>query len=245
MTDENRFFRYVWRFNAVVLACVAMVVGGAMFYTTLFPWRSVEIAPAGHFAPVPQNAEKEFTYRLQSGGERYVVGREKLIALGRWNGSPESYSLAHASSGRYEETRSPNILAVDQVTVESHWIFKGYNRNITADDLVYESVPSPVPPTPDQVASPAVALVMTVIDADTNKDGELTEKDRKSLYVYRAGAIEAARLLTADLIVSRQQIGRDRYLVIYENGTSAVAATFSLPEFKLVAEKPLPKVPNG
>jgi hypothetical protein len=244
MTDENKFFRYLWRFNAVVLACAGIVVAGGMLYSILNQWRPAEpTPPAGHFAPVPQSAEKEFTYRLQSSAERHVVGQEELIPLGRWNGSPETYSLGHISSGGYvEETRSPNVLAVNQVTVESHWIFKGYNRNIIANDLIYEAVPNPVPPITGQPAS-AIALVMTVVDADTNNDDELTEKDRKSLYVYRAGAMEAARLLTADLIVSRQQSGNDRYLVVYENGNSAVAATFSIPEFKLIAEKPLPKVP--
>jgi len=53
---------------------------------------------------------------------------------------------------------------------------------------------------------------------------------------------EAVRLLAADLIVSGQQTSSDHYLVVYENGSSAIAATFSIPEFKLVAEKPLPKV---
>ena len=243
MTDENKFFRYVWRFNAIILACIGIAAAGAMLYSILNPWRPAERTPAGHFAPVPQSAEKEFTFRLQSNGERHVVGREELIALGRWNGSPETYSLGHISSGGYvEETRSPNVLAVNQVTVESHWIFKGYSRNIIANDLVYEAVASRAPSALGQQAS-AIALVMTVVDADTNKDSELTEKDRQSLYVYCDGTTEAVPLLTADLIVSRQQTGNDRYFVIYENGSSAVAATFSIPGFKLIAEKPLPRVP--
>jgi len=40
MTDENKFFRYIWRFNAIVLACVAMAAGGAMLYGILNPMAS-------------------------------------------------------------------------------------------------------------------------------------------------------------------------------------------------------------
>jgi hypothetical protein len=244
MIDENKFFRYLWRFNAVFLAGVGIVVACGAIFSILNTWQPTEPAPAGHFAPVPQSAEKQFTYRLQSSGERHVVGREELIALGRWNGSPETYSLGHVSGRYVKETRSPNVLAVNQITVESHWIFKGYDRDIVSNDLVYEATPSPVPLAPGQAAS-AIALVMTVVDADTNKDGELSEKDRQSLYIYLPGMTKAVRLLTADLMVSRQQTASDRYLVVYENGGSAVAATFSVPEFKLIAEKALPKVPNG
>jgi hypothetical protein len=250
MTDENKFFRYVWRFNAVVLAFVAIAAAIAILGNILNPWRPTPPEPAGHFAPVPKGAENGFTYRLASHGESRLVGQEELIALDRWNGSPETYGLKEmrlgASTSYIAQSRSVNLLAVNHTTVESHWIFKGYDRAIVGDDPVYDTVPlSPglIPLRPDQAPSSTIALVMTVVDSDTNKDGELSEKDRQSLYVYRPGTMEAARLLTADLIVSRQQTSTDRYLVIYENGSSAVAATFSIPGFKLIAEKPLPKVP--
>ncbi len=253
MADENKFFRIVWRFNALVLACAAIAGGGTIIYNLLHPWRPVEPAPVGHFAPVPRGAEKGFTYRLESHSERRLIGREELIALDRWNGAPETYGLQHMElrasvsyGASYISTRSVNLLAIDQSTVESHWIFQGYDRAILADDSVYDVLPSPIfplgaGPTP----SSAIALVITVVDSDTNKDGELSEKDRQSLYVYRPGEAEAVRLLTADLIVSRQQSRNDRYLVVYENGSSAIAATYSVPDFKLIVEKPLPKVPNG
>lgn len=249
MTDENKFFRYIWRFNAIVLAGAAIAAGGTIIYNLANPWRPAEIAPAGHFAPVPHGAEKGFTYRLENHGERRLIGREELIALDRWNGSPESYGLQHMelrSSVSYTSARSVNLLAIDQSTVESHWIFRGYNRAILSDDPVYDVIPSPIVPfEPGPARSSAIALVITVVDADTNKDGELTEKDRQSVYVYRPGTAEAVRLLTADFIVSRQQSGNDRYLVVYENGSSAIAATYSVPDFRLIVEKPLPKVPNG
>jgi len=250
MTDENKFFRYVWRFNAIALACVAIAAGGAIIFNLLNPWRPAEPTPAGHFAPVPHGAEKGFTYRLESHGERRLVEREELIALDRWNGSPQSYGLQEmrlTSASYIERLRSVNLLAIDQNTVESHWVFRGYDRAIITDDTVYDAVPSgpAVPWGPGAALPSAIALVMTVVDSDTNKDGELTEKDRQSLYVYRPGATEAVRLLTADLIVSRQQSRNDRYLVVYENGSSAIAATYSVPDFKLIVEKQLPKVPNG
>ena len=244
MTDENKFFRYVWRFNAVALAAVGILATFAMLNGIINSWSPPEPKPAGRFAPVPRSAEKEFTYRLESHGERRLIGPEELIALDRWKGSPETYGLMHQEmrASYIAQSRSVNLLAIDQGTAESHWIFRGYDRAIIADDPIYDTVaPRPLETPP----ASTIALVMTVVDSDTNKDGELTEKDQQSLYVYRPGATEVVRLVTAGLILSRQQTSSDRYLVVYENGSSATAATFSVPEFKLVAEKLLPKVPNG
>jgi len=242
MTNKSRLFRYLWRFNAVVLAGIGIAVACVVAFSVLDGWRSDQPAPAGHFAPVPQGAEKTFTYRLESNGVRQQVGQEELIALGRWAGSPESYGLSRGVSERVSpQSNRVNLLAVDQATAESHWLFKGYDRAIVADEVVYDTISQ----RPDHSSSSPVALAMLVIDSDTNKDGELTEKDRQSIYIYRPGEAGAVRLLTADLIVSHKQTSNDHYLVIYENGSAGVAASYSLPEFKLIAEKPLPKVPNG
>ncbi|HWY64097.1 MAG TPA: hypothetical protein VNX61_02705 [Rhizomicrobium sp.] len=243
MTYENKFFRFLRRFNAIGLAAIGVVVACGVALAILTPWRPAELAPTGRFAPVPHDAEKAFTYRLENNGKRRRVGQEELVALDRWRGSPETDGVAESavSSARYVQSRRVNLLAVDQVTAESHWLFKGYDRAIVADDTVYDSISL----RRDQASSSPIALVMIVADSDTNKDGEMSEEDRQTLYVYRPGTAQAVRLLTADLIVSRLQTSDDRYLVIYENGSSAVAATFSIPEFKLIVQKPLPKVPNG
>lgn len=213
MTDENRFFRYIWRFNALVVACIGLAAAWTVAGGLLNPFRP-EPPPKGGFAPVPRGAEQGFTYRLDGHGQHRLVGQEELIALNRWKGSPETYGLKHMEVRQYSSTfvttNSVNLLAVDQKTAHSHWVFAGYNRAIIADDAVYDTVPV----NPAQTPAQASALVITVVDADTDKDGELTDKDKQSLYVYRPGMPAATRLLAANLILSTGQAGNDRYLVV-------------------------------
>jgi hypothetical protein len=246
MTDENKFFRYLWRFNALVLAGIAVAAAGLLVYGILNPWRPAGIAPAGHFAPVAGGAEKEFTYRLTKDSS-YSVGREQVIYLGRWNGAPSVYGLQHMSAS-YDMTEPAflgvNALAVSPNSGDSHWLFRGYRRAILSESSISLSER---PAEPDTAVAPGtaqtvIAMAMTAVEVDTNKDGRLSEKDRQSLYVYREGMAEAMKLLTGDLIISAQQSGVDRFLVISENGKSGLATTFSIPDFKLIAQKPLPNV---
>ena len=150
--------------------------------------------------------------------------------------------------------RDVNLLAVDTRTSASHWLFHGYDRMILTEDAVYELAPADTNRSSPTIISAngtgrgaqlAIALVLQTVDADTNKDGKLSAKDEHSLYVYRAGASEVVKIIAADDFLSTQQIGLDKYLVVYENGKTATAASYSLPDFKLLSEKPLPNVPKS
>lgn len=260
MSDQNRFFRYVWRFNALVLAVVALfalyLAGNEFIFGPLTDRVAYE-EPTGHFAPVPKAAEKNYTYRLAAAGQQFILGHEEVFSLTRWKGEPQEYGLAdiRGSSSDGAETQDVNLLAVDADNSTGHWLFKGYDRMILTKDGVQESWPSaPTGTGPTIIRAPGsgvaqdapstIALVIEAVDADTDRDGKITAKDKHSLYVYRAGMTEAVKIITADDFLSVQQIGSDKYLVICENGKTASAATFSLPDFKLLSEKPLPNVPK-
>ncbi len=253
MKDENGFFRYVWRFNALVLALAGL--GGAILFGFGL-WAQFggqrDFGPVGHFAPVPKSAEQKFTYRLKDteygeAGSTLVVGstHERLLSLMRWNGSPRSYGLAESivSTGRISAVGAVNLLIVDVDTDASRWMFHGYDRLILTEEDLYTTEPDGSPYTRTNLP-PAFGVVLAVVENDTDSDGELTGWDRQALYAYRVGATQPTKFLSADTIISRKQIATDKYLVVYENGKTATAATFPVPEFKLLSEKPLPNVPK-
>jgi hypothetical protein len=222
------------------------------------------ISPEGHFAPAPKTAEAEHTYRLRTLGVLNFPGSkgnsgDVLFALGEWQGNPAVYGLQDISGAHdYREPRDVNLLLVDGMTSESRWLFRGNHRNIVTWSVVTAASAPQEPAATGPVVIPApgfdgsiapnipgvAALVVTVVDTDTNKDGELGDGDSRSLYVYRPGGGEAVKLLTADIVKVSSQVGTDRYVVVYEKGKSAMTAVYSVPEFKLLSERPLPNVPN-
>ncbi|HUO97299.1 MAG TPA: hypothetical protein VMU01_01440, partial [Rhizomicrobium sp.] len=72
----------------------------------------------------------------------------------------------------------------------------------------------------------------------------LTAKDAITLYYWKKGSSNVVRLLHAEAIDNARQISADRYLVTFYKGNDLVAATYTLPEMKLVAEKVLPAEPK-
>jgi len=243
MSDENRFFRFVWRFNAILLAAVVFVVlvslGWGLF-SLLSISRVYSPEPVGHFAPVPKAAEQHYTFRLANSQLQTSLANEKVLTLQRWPADQNEYDLSIGSGPSSSRmAQDVNLLAVDRQDANSHWLFHGYDRLIVSQDPVNATQPPDSKGTP-----PVIALVIQSVDADTNKDGELTYKDRQSLYFYDQGTSEAVKFLTADDIIVTEQIEGGKYLVVYENGKVATAATYSIPDFKLLTQKPLPNVPN-
>src|SRR6185437_1364683 len=88
-----------------------------------------------------------------------------------------------------------NLLMVDTMSGKSRWLFAGTGQIIHDVIEAHEQL---------EIAFPAQnrvkALAMIVTDADTDKDGALTDRDRQSVYLYRSGDPRAARVMTADAI---------------------------------------------
>ena len=247
MRDDSRFFLYLWRFNGVLLAIAGVLgfglVAFAVVSSLLRP--SFEPQPEGRFAPVPKAAEQSFTYRLETGPAGPVsLGDERILDLRRWKGPPRNPYGLEDSSGLIETTidytNAVNLLAINTRHGGSHWLFRGYQRQVVSQDSLTGERPSGVS---SEQPAPTIALVIRTVDADTNKDGALNAEDRKSLYYYRPGGGVAVKFLDADYIIATQQTSASSYLVVYENGAVATAARFSLPDFKFLGEQKLPNVP--
>ena len=257
MSDENKFFRWVWRFNGIVIALVVLVAAAGVGYQA---WRSFNqedwSRPAGHFAPVPKAAEQNATYRLES--DDYGVSRtqlalgavhEQVIPLKRWEAPPKDYGLR--SSYSLMEMRistgsmavgAVNLLIVDGDTGSSRWMFKGYGRMILTADAVYPA--NAVASASGTYETDAIGLVLTVRERDTNHDGKVDEKDGVTLYAYLAGMPEPMKLVSAEIIIAMRQTGSEKYQIIFEDAKTAYTATFSITDFKLISKKPLPNVPK-
>ena len=246
--DENRFFRFLWRFNAILLALAGVLLIGVLSTLLVQAWitrHAYQPVPEGRFAPVPKAAEQNYTFRLSDQSNFGSLAEEQLYALQRYKGAPSSYGLADETVGSSSSDRftdSVNLLAVNIITGASHWLFEGYRRAVVDQQSIYSGGPAPVAPAP--LAKP-IALVIRTVDKDTNNDGRFDFHDRQSLYYYRSGDERAAKFFEAEYILSTRQVEGGNFFVVYEEGQSAIAATFRVPDFKLLSQHKLPDVPRG
>ncbi len=165
MTDDNAFFRWLGRVNAMLLFLAAagvIVFVGANALT----W-----GPMSHDAPA--GAE------TKSGGDTYAFGGTigaSSVATGaasitRLDGTDEGVMvLQRGGSNPYGlesrsrfETSDVNFLLVDLKTMKNRWLFEGVKRDIGEVLEVRSSVP-----VPQNASDPVTALLMPVAAADTN-----------------------------------------------------------------------------
>lgn len=227
MKDVEKFFRYLWRFNAVAMAVIGFgVIVGFVGFLFSALWSAPQSDRAGAFAPVPKSARHGYTYRLGNDAFRLAGTSEEVFVLERWKGDD-------SPSG----TRNVNLLVVNGDTAASHWLFRGNGQLILSRDEVHASDIANY-----NAVSPVTALVLTAVDVGA--DDKLAARDRESLYYYRVGGGGAVRFFTADRILAGRQAGADKYLVIYQDGGAAAAGLFSTYDFRLLAKKPVPQVPE-
>ncbi len=226
MQDLSKHFQVLWRFNAVAMAVICLAIIVAFLASMLSPlWSSRNADVSGTFAP-PKAAEQGYTYKLGNDAIRLAGTSEALFVLRRWKARDASSASAKSNA------QDVNLLAVSGNDAAGRWLLHGTNQRIMSRDELHLSDVAAYNGT-----SPVVALVLTVAEQGTNAD-------RESLYLYRVGSANAVRFFTADRILTNQQIGTDRYLAIYENGKTAGMALFSLVDFRLLSDKPLPDIPE-
>lgn len=167
--------------------------------------------------PVAAADSGSFDYRLSHDAVMLSGTRERLFALERWQAQADQPAGA-----------SVNLLIVNSDDASSRWMFPDNSQTILRRDELHASDGM-------GIYAPVSGLVLTVASGD---------RQRQSLYYYRVGSGAAVRFLTADTIISGDQVGPDRYLVIYRDRARTAAGIYSLVDFRSVAEREMPEIPQ-
>ncbi|MDE2182757.1 MAG: hypothetical protein KGJ78_07020 [Alphaproteobacteria bacterium] len=216
MRPVDKYFRYLWRINAVVIAVLGLAMLGMLLAAVFSALRGPQGPTAAGFAPL--SGAHGVSYRLARNAIVLGDRREKLFVLQRWTGDPRSPDAAGSDV---------NLLVVDGQTASSHWMFRGNDQTILSTDPLRDDGPM----------APVIGLVLTVSERIKN-DGT-----QESLYCYRVGGGPAVRFFTAESIMAAQQVGLDRYLVVFRDDGKTSAETFSLVDFKMISKSPVPDLP--
>ncbi len=166
-------------------------------------------------SPGPQAGASQAAddYRLSHDAISLNGTSEKLFVLERWKGGAGGAAV--------------NLLIVNSDDATSRWMFPDNGQTILSRDELHSG---------DGAFSPVSGLVLTV-------SARGSDKPRESLYFYRVGGGPAVRFLTADTVISADQAGNDRYLVLARKDGHTSAALYSLIDFRVLAEKPTPDIP--
>ena len=230
--SESRFFKYVWRFNALAIAGAAISVillsGYAGF--TVFS----EVTRTRRVTQVVNVGQQEKVSEEFSLGSAVAIAGTPYIRLPLYRG--QSYP------GSYYPKRSDqnivNYLFLNTSTNESRWLVQSAGQLIVESQILFNKVKS----TPDE-ARTGVGVFYAVIDRDSNGDNRLSERDAVSL---ATGAIDGTnyRKLVENIeqLYSVQQIADDKVLVLYQKNQQTISELYSVPRMERLMQTNIPKV---
>ncbi|MCG7493450.1 hypothetical protein [Thalassobius sp. Cn5-15] len=226
---ETGFFKWIWRFNGVVIACASLiflittVFSAVVTYNSWMSGESVFAVRHNDEEKLPKvRDEKSFRYGTAFvAGDAYVVplvARRRSLILG---------------AGSYALPDQVNYLHV-AADGQSTWLFDG------VDQLALNKTELKRP-LGDQNA-PIVAYTLEVVRRDTNGDQRLSDRDRKGLCLLDAAFSVCTPILTDH--DSYQLVGEtEEALTIAATRDKAVTLfTLSLADQTILREQALPAV---
>jgi len=241
MGDDNRFFRWLGRINAMLFF---LAVAGTI---VLMGGESLMWGLMSHDAPTAaevKNGDDTYAFGGTIGSPAVSTGAPSITRLDGTDegvmvlqrGDPRAYGLESRSRFAAADV---NLLLVDLRTMKTRWLFGGVKHDIGQILEVRSSVP-----VPQSSADPVTALLMPVAAADTNGDGKVTRADGDALYLYRVGGANAVKLFDAKSITGMEQIDSERIVVTYFDGKTDHARLLSARDFKSIADTAISPTPK-
>lgn len=215
----RRFFRLLWRFNALVVAGAGLaVIAGSMILTVviyLSERRADPVVRADRPPPVSQ--------KLVFGNFGPVAGTSTVIVPLEQEASSRGFV---SSGGTSSVTR--NLLFIDLSSGEQRWLIEGSNALIPHYRLVERDVAR-------GKDAEVIAILIEVVKSDTDGDGRLSDEDRLTVaFAKPDGTGYTEALMDIDRLLGNRQMG-DELLVGFERDGMAQLSTIRLTDFRVVA----------
>jgi CRISPR/Cas system CMR-associated protein Cmr1 (group 7 of RAMP superfamily) len=227
--DENKFFKFVWRFNGLVLLVAGILAIGVICFAGygIFQETTRE-RQVRNIVNVADKTDLDEKWRL--GYLKDVDGTPYLMIPLH---SDQSYAQSYYSKSSYS-TR--NYLFINSDTNQKHWLLDTNDYLIMNDEML--SVEK------NNAKNRKVrAILYHMVKKDTNGDGRLTHDDLSVVALSKPDGTEFREIFSdLDVFIGHRVIDKNSALLIYQKNGKGYSATLSLKNFELSTATELPKV---
>jgi len=228
--EENRFFRYVWHFNGLILSTAGILLIGVVLlyaFEKIFMGEMRDKNVRNIVNVQEENDAKEkwqLGYMLSIQGSSHV-----MIPLKSDKNHTQSYG-----SNSYSSVR--NYLFINSQNNNKFWLFKTNKYWIANADLL----PA------DEYGSKkrdVRAILYKVVKYDSNDDNRLNIHDLKTVAISLPNGKKYKEILEGiDVFVGQRLIGKNTLLIVYQKKGVGFSASVNLSDFTIANEAELPKV---
>ncbi|TQF67628.1 hypothetical protein [Pseudoalteromonas luteoviolacea] len=236
----EKFFRWIWNFNGLVLF-IGIVVGtlftthqiiSVFFKDEVTEQTTLNLAQddnkeekwsLGH----PQEVGNTDYHYILLESEKFTVDKEERItAIEGFNGK------SHIS---YRPTRSKNVLLINGNTNQSIWLFDSTEQLIVDIRPLFNHEVD--------IRSVTHGISYEVINSDTNKDSKLDYTDKLTFALSKVDGTGYTEIISGyDFIVESSLNSEGNLFVIFINHDEVYSMVIDLLTFKILSKSSLPKV---
>lgn len=238
--DDHKFFKFVWRFNGLVLmAGILMVIAFTLYNVVKDIVRDRPHPVIRNVAEDPSGEEKwrlGYPQRIEDTSYVYIPlisEKEELEVRERKRKAFSSYS----DEGYSNPTR--NILFVNTATNEMSWLFPTNNQLVTDVQMLSKTEDD------DARKRSVRAILYQVVQADSDGDKKLTTDDATVVALSRPDGSRYKEVLSsADRLIDTMLLENRTLFLMYQTKGVGYTSTLRLGDFSIIKKVELPKVPN-
>jgi hypothetical protein len=229
MNEDSRFFRFVWRFNGLVIMIAGVLAIGVLAFTGYAIYKDVtRDREARNIVNVQEENDSKKSWQLgyMTGidGSPYV-----MVPLNSVQDYADSSYSDSSSSAR-------NYLFINSQDNAKHWLFDTNEYVIANTELLSEK-------DYDAADRKVRAILYRIIKADSNNDQRLTDDDLQAVALSLPDGKGYKEILSdIDLFVGSRLVDEDKLLIVFQRQGLGYSATINLDGFVIYREAELPKV---
>lgn len=229
LMEENKFFRFVWRFDGVLFMIAGVLLIGVL-------------AIAGYKIARDVTRERNTCniVNVQEGvdlEENWLLGRMMDIQDSPWAMIPLNSDQSYAQSYYSKSSSSArNYLFVNSRTNEKHWLFKTNQYLIAHAIFLPKTGYGPR-------EKPVRVILYQIVKSDTNGDERLTDEDLKTIALSSPDGRDYKEILDGiDMVVGHKLVDENNLFIVFQKNGVGFSANVSLADFKIGHETELPKI---
>lgn len=230
--NENRFFKYIWRFNALAIA------GAAVLCILLGSYLAIELFKN-------ETRERRITNVVNVGDqaklkEEFALGYPDILPGTEYVRIPlyldQSYDMSHYSKS--SSGNEVNFLFLKTSNNESRWLLEKTNQLFISDLILYDKFEAA--PTG---AAKASGIIYAMVERDTDGDGRLTDKDIITVSKSDVDGRNSENLIEGvERLYSVKQIADDKFMVLYQKNRETISELYSTPSMTQISQRKIPHV---
>jgi hypothetical protein len=224
--EENRFFRFAWRFNAVVFMFAGLL---AIIVLCLTAFTMCGVRHRPNIVNIKENGRVEEKLRL---GHAKAINSNQCLMVPLL--TDQSYTQSHYGKSA-QSVR--NYLFVNTQTNERRWLLPGTKYLVLRDHVLNQYNQKG----DDKIVE---AILYEYVKHDTNNDKKLTESDAHAISLSSPSGEQFTELIDGiERMLGHFVTGDKRLLIVYQKDGLGHTSEISLVDFKVIRTEAFPEIP--